>query len=78
MRILASEKRILEVYLSRIMSALDEVNTCVEQMDNTGYFISVGDAYGQIIDEVVRIRKLYKLDKDRKEDETRGRKRKEI
>jgi hypothetical protein len=75
MRITAANKKILTEYCNRIMVALDELNTCVEQMDNSGYFISITDAYGQIIDEIIRVRKLYKIDV-MKEDK-RGRKRKE-
>ncbi len=75
MRIRESERKVLEVYMNKIMDALDQVDNTVQDLQKDGYEIYVSDGYAQIVDEVCRLRKLYKIDVMR--DDKRGRKRKE-
>ena len=51
-------------YCNRIMFSLDEINKVVESMQRAGYEIYVADGSAQLVDEVIRLRKLYKIDKE--------------
>jgi hypothetical protein len=75
MRITAANKKVLTEYCNRIMVALDEIDGVVADMQRSSMDIFISDGYAQIVDEVIRLRKLYKIDV-MKEDK-RGRKRKE-